>query len=68
MGEALALARQIAERPAAALRMGKAILNRSLAADYRTVIELEAQAQGILGTTEEHQQAVRAFAERSRKD
>jgi len=39
-----------------------------LAADYRTVIELEAQAQGILGTTEEHQQAVRAFAERSRKD
>ena len=68
MGEALELARQIAERPAAALRMGKAILNRSLAADYRTVIELEAQAQGILGTTEEHQQAVRAFAERGRKD
>jgi len=67
MDEALDLARQIAERPPTALRMGKAILNRSLAADFRTVIELEAQAQGILGTTEEHRRAVRDFVARSRK-
>jgi len=65
--EALTLARTIAERPRAALCMGKAILDRSLGADYATVIELEAQAQAILGTTEEHQQAVRSFAEGRRK-
>ena len=68
MAEAAALAKSIAERPQAALRKGKAILNRSLASDYRAVIEEEAQAQGFLGTTEEHQQAVRAFVDRKRKD
>jgi 2-(1,2-epoxy-1,2-dihydrophenyl)acetyl-CoA isomerase len=68
MEEASALAEEIARRPAAALRMGKAILNRSLAADYATVIELEAEAQGFLGTTEEHRQAVREFVERKRRD
>jgi enoyl-CoA hydratase/carnithine racemase len=55
-------------RPAAALRMGKAILDRSLGCDYRAVVELEAQAQGILGTTEAHHEAVKAFVRRERKD
>ena len=68
MSETLSLARTIAERPQTALRMGKAILNRSLASDYRTVVEEEAKAQGFLGTTEEHQRAVRAFVDRKRKD
>ena len=66
--EAIALAGEIARRPATALRMGKAILNRSLGADFRTVVELEAEAQAVLGTTEEHRDAIRAFAERKRKD
>jgi 2-(1,2-epoxy-1,2-dihydrophenyl)acetyl-CoA isomerase len=68
MEEAMTLAEEIAGRPAAALRMGKAILNRSLGADYRTVIELEAEAQAVLGTTDEHHAAVRAFTERKGRD
>lgn len=61
------LARKISERPPTALRMGKALLNRAASADFRSVVELEAHAQGILGTTEEHQQAVRAFTARKKE-
>jgi 2-(1,2-epoxy-1,2-dihydrophenyl)acetyl-CoA isomerase len=68
METVLALARKIAERPATALRMGKSLLNRAASADFRTAIELEAHAQGILGTTEEHKNAVREFARSRRKD
>jgi 2-(1,2-epoxy-1,2-dihydrophenyl)acetyl-CoA isomerase len=63
---ALELARTIAARPATAIRMGKALLNRASAADFPTAVELEAQAQGILGTTEEHRAAVAAFVEKKR--
>jgi enoyl-CoA hydratase/carnithine racemase len=68
MPAAVKLAKQIAERPQAALKMGKEILNRSLGADFRTVIELEAKAQGFLGTTEEHKEAVREFLQRKKRD
>ena len=64
--ETRALACEIAERPATALRFGKAILNRANESDFRTVVEEEAYAQGILGTTEEHKAAVRAFVERKK--
>jgi 2-(1,2-epoxy-1,2-dihydrophenyl)acetyl-CoA isomerase len=63
---ALDLARTIAARPQQAIRMGKRLLDRAARSDFRTVVELEAAAQGILGTTEEHQAAVRAFTEKSR--
>jgi len=66
MMTAVELARKIAERPPAALRMGKEILNRSLGVDFRAVIELEAKAQGFLGTTEEHQDAVREFVRKKK--
>jgi 2-(1,2-epoxy-1,2-dihydrophenyl)acetyl-CoA isomerase len=62
--ETRALAEEIAARPAAALRFGKAILDRAHESDFRTVVEQEAYAQGILGTTEEHKAAVRAFLEK----
>ena len=58
------LARTIAARPPTALRMGKALLNRAAEADFRTVVELEAHAQGILGTSEEHKTAVREFTKK----
>ena len=64
---ALDLARTIAARPKTAVRMGKALLDRANDVDFRTAVELEAQAQGILGTTQEHQEAVRAFAERKKR-
>jgi len=67
MPEALELARSLAERPQTALRMGKAILDRSLEKDFRAVVEEEAKAQGFLGTTEEHQQAVRAFVAKKKR-
>ncbi|MGH7822249.1 MAG: enoyl-CoA hydratase/isomerase family protein, partial [Candidatus Binatia bacterium] len=67
LDEARSLARTIAERPVAAIRMGKALLNRAAAADLRTAVELEASAQGILGTTKEHQDAVKAFAAKKKE-
>ncbi len=66
METARALARTIAGRPSAAIRMGKALLNRAASADFGTAVELEAQAQGVLGTTEEHRAAVAAFVEKKR--
>ncbi len=64
--ETRTLAKEIAGRPATALRFGKAILNRAHEADFRTVVDEEAYAQGILGTTEEHKAAVRAFVEKKK--
>jgi len=68
MAEALELGRAIAERPQTALRMGKAILNRSLDVDFRAVVDEEAKAQGFLGTTDEHQRAVRSFVARKKRE
>lgn len=65
--ETLSVAREIAARPATALRLGKTLLNRSAAADFATAIELEARAQGFLGTTAEHQSAVREFLTREKR-
>ena len=64
--ETMKVAREIAERPPTALRFGKAILNHAHDAEFRAVVEQEAYAQGILGTTEEHQAAVRAFVEKKK--
>jgi 2-(1,2-epoxy-1,2-dihydrophenyl)acetyl-CoA isomerase len=47
-----------------AVRLARGLLERGAAGDFRQAIEAEALAQGILGETADHQEAVRAFVEK----
>jgi enoyl-CoA hydratase/carnithine racemase len=61
---ARALAAAIAALPPQAVRLTRGLLERATAIDYRQATEAEALAQGILGETADHQEAVRAFVEK----
>jgi 2-(1,2-epoxy-1,2-dihydrophenyl)acetyl-CoA isomerase len=54
----------IASQAPHAVRMARGLIERGAAGDFRQAIEAEALAQGILGETEDHQEAVRAFVEK----
>lgn len=58
------VAATIASRPPHAIRLTRVLLERNSEADFRQAVEAEALAQGILGETEDHKEAVRAFAEK----
>lgn len=58
------LAAQIASQAPQAVRLARVLLERGAVGDLRQAIEAEALAQGILGETEDHQEAVRAFVEK----
>ena len=62
--EAVALARRIAERPPLAVQNARRILEHAARASFDDAAELEAWTQGALGETEDHKEAVRAFAEK----
>jgi len=47
-----------------AVRQARGLLERAAASDFRHAVEAEALAQGILGETADHQEAVRAFVEK----
>jgi 2-(1,2-epoxy-1,2-dihydrophenyl)acetyl-CoA isomerase len=47
-----------------AVRLARGLLERHAQTDFRQAIEGEALAQGILGETADHQEAVRAFVEK----
>ncbi len=47
-----------------ALGLAKNILNQSFNLDHRTMLELEASAQGLCRTTDYHTEAVRRFADK----
>jgi 2-(1,2-epoxy-1,2-dihydrophenyl)acetyl-CoA isomerase len=61
---ARAVAASIAAHPPQAVRMVRSLLERGASADFRSATEAEALAQGVLGETADHQEAVRAFAEK----
>jgi 2-(1,2-epoxy-1,2-dihydrophenyl)acetyl-CoA isomerase len=58
------IARTIASRAPHAVRLARMLLARNAEGDFRQAVEAEALAQGILGETEDHKEAVRAFAEK----
>ena len=61
---ARAVAAAIAVHPPQAVRLARGLLERAASADFRAATEAEALAQGVLGETADHQEAVRAFAEK----
>lgn len=58
------LAQKLAKAPPMVLAMAKAIIHRGLNADFDTVLELEACAQGICFESKDHREGVRAFLEK----
>jgi len=58
------IARAIAGHAPHAIRLARGLLERAAHADFRAAVEAEALAQGILGETADHQEAVRAFVEK----
>jgi len=61
---AAAIAGSIAAHPPHAVRLTRSLLESASRVDYRQAVEAEALAQGILGETEDHKEAVKAFAEK----
>jgi enoyl-CoA hydratase/carnithine racemase len=61
--EAAALARRIAEGPAMSLATTKLLLSREQDLDLAGSLELEAMAQALLMTSEDHREFYRAFTE-----
>jgi 2-(1,2-epoxy-1,2-dihydrophenyl)acetyl-CoA isomerase len=59
-----AVAQAIAGAPPHAIRLARGLLERGAATAFQQAIEAEALAQGVLGETEDHKEAVRAFAEK----
>lgn len=61
---ARALARQIAAQPPLAVREARRVLEHAVHASFEDAATLESWVQGALGESEDHQEAVRAFAEK----
>jgi enoyl-CoA hydratase/carnithine racemase len=66
LAEATAFARQLADGPAFAHSLTKAMLHQEWAMDIDTAIEAEAQAQALCLLTEDFGRAYRAFAAKSK--
>ena len=64
MGEAMALARKIAQQPPQALRLAKTLLRQGQTTTYDTVLELSAAGQALMHHTADHQEGVRAILEK----
>ena len=62
--ETAALARRLADGPALAYANTKVLLSRELDLDLAGALELEAQTQALLMTTEDHREFYAAFREK----
>ena len=61
---ALELGRQIAARPPLAVHHARRVLEHAARSSFDDAAELEAWTQGVLGETNDHKEAVRAFSEK----
>ncbi|MDG2305606.1 MAG: enoyl-CoA hydratase/isomerase family protein [Candidatus Binatia bacterium] len=61
---AIALAARIAEQPPLAVQNARRVLDFAAQSSFRDASEMESWMQGRLGETEDHKEAVRAFAEK----
>lgn len=61
LARALELARALASASQAAVAMTKTALNNTLSSDLRSMIELEANAQGVAFSSAYHQEAIHRF-------
>jgi 2-(1,2-epoxy-1,2-dihydrophenyl)acetyl-CoA isomerase len=61
---ALELAGRIAAQPPLAVRQARRVLEHAARSSFEDAADLEAWTQGALGETEDHKEAVRAFAEK----
>jgi 2-(1,2-epoxy-1,2-dihydrophenyl)acetyl-CoA isomerase len=59
-----AVAAAVAAQPPQSTILARGLLERAAEGDFRQAVEAEALAQGILGETEDHKEAVRAFLEK----
>lgn len=64
MDEVLALAERLASGPRVAIRLMKQAVYRSLQMDFLTALDTVAGPMGVAFNTEDHREAVRAFAEK----
>jgi 2-(1,2-epoxy-1,2-dihydrophenyl)acetyl-CoA isomerase len=64
MGEAMQLAESIAKQPPQALRIAKQLLRNGTQANYDTIMEMSAAAQGLMHHTKDHEEGVAAILEK----
>jgi enoyl-CoA hydratase/carnithine racemase len=64
MGEAMKLAQSIAKQPPQALRIAKQLLRNGTQANYDTIMEMSAAAQGLMHHTKDHEEGVAAILEK----
>ena len=64
MTEAMALATSIAKQPSQSLRVAKQLLRHGTQANYDTIMEMSAAAQGLMHHTKDHEEGVAAILEK----
>ncbi len=64
MDEAMKLAQSIAKQPPQALRIAKQLLRNGTQANYDTIMEMSAAAQGLMHHTKDHEEGVAAILEK----
>jgi 2-(1,2-epoxy-1,2-dihydrophenyl)acetyl-CoA isomerase len=64
MGEAMKLAQEIAKQPPQALRVAKQLLRQGTQANFDTIMEASAAAQGLMHHTKDHEEGVAAILEK----
>lgn len=62
----LELAKELAENPPRTIGINKSLLHKSMESDIETILELEADVQALLFTTNDFSEGVKAFLEKRR--